>query len=111
MIYLGSLLTSSQTSNVSDTNYLGTSRTLDALAPLLQKRSANPSATLLTLYMMAVVDVLERGNVEAAARIELEALLPYFPVITKRRPRDDMFVHIVNRATGYVRDNDHFFDR
>lgn len=110
-MFLRSLLTILQTSNVSDTNYLGTSRTLDALAPSLQKRSANPSATLLTLYMMAVVNVLERGDVEATARVELEAILPYFSVITKRRPRDDMFVHIVNRATGYVRDNDHFFDR
>ena len=101
---------SSQTTNICDNYYLGTYRTLEALSPLLKKRSVNQHATLLTLYMMAVTEALKRIGTQASANLEVKALLPYMPMLMERCPRDDLFVHIVERASAFTRDCDRFFD-
>jgi hypothetical protein len=66
-----------QTTNICDSYYLGTYRTLSALSPLLQKRSVNPHATFLTLYMTAVNKTRMGGDWAATRRIEEDAILPY----------------------------------
>lgn len=43
-------------SNICDEGWLGTDRTVSLLGPLLQKPSEKPHATLLLLYMNAVME-------------------------------------------------------
>jgi len=97
---------SSQTTNICDNYYLGTYRTLEALSPLLKKRSVDRHATLL----MAVTEALKRIGTQASASLEVKALLPYMSMLMERCPRDDLFVHIVERASAFTRDCDRFFD-
>ena len=99
-----------QTTNICDSYYLGTYRTLWALSPLLQKRSANPCATLLALYMTAVSETRHSGDWLATRRLEEKALEPYFPLVKERCPHTELLRFILAGVTAFVRDADSFFD-
>ncbi|SPJ78857.1 uncharacterized protein FTOL_07248 [Fusarium torulosum] len=48
-------------SNITDSYYLGIDNTIITLAPLLREIQANPHATLITLFMNAVHELMARG--------------------------------------------------
>ena len=79
------------------------------MSPLLKKRNVNGHATLLTLYMMAVAEALKCIGDQASANLEVKALLPYMPALMERCPREDLFPHIVERASTFTRDCDRLF--
>ena len=47
-----------QVSNISDAAYLGPTRTLAILTPLLRSPAENPKATIITLFMNAIDETL-----------------------------------------------------
>jgi hypothetical protein len=67
-----------QVANISDSCYLGTDTTVTKLAPLLQQPKSNPSATLVTLYLNAVMEVAHRRG-EKDAVPPLNLLMGYLP--------------------------------
>jgi hypothetical protein len=67
-----------QVANISDSCYLGVDTTVTKLAPLLQQPKSNPSATLVTLFLNAVTEVIHRrGEKNAVPRLKL--LMDYLP--------------------------------
>ncbi|KAE9365085.1 hypothetical protein N431DRAFT_473171 [Stipitochalara longipes BDJ] len=46
-----------EVSNIVDESYLGTAKTISTFAPLLQPKSLNPDAAILTLYLNAVHEI------------------------------------------------------
>ena len=48
--------------NISDTGYIGTRGALTVLTPLLRPPQQNPHATLITLYLNAVMEVIKMGD-------------------------------------------------
>ena len=48
--------------NISDAGYMGIRATISSLAPLLQPRRVNPHATLITLFLNAVMQLVKMGG-------------------------------------------------
>jgi hypothetical protein len=72
-------LTSVQVSNITDQPYLGTYQTLTLLSPLLQSPTKNPHATLISLYLNAVVGVIHSSGEKGQAP-NIKWLLKYIPI-------------------------------
>lgn len=75
------LLIGLKVSNICDVAYLGTPRTICSLSPLLEKRSINPHATIITLFMSAVLEVkkmLEATDPTFRSTYEREGTLRLF---------------------------------
>lgn len=68
----------SEVANVCDSGYLGIYKTLNGLGPLLQHPHDNPFATLLGVFMNAVMEIVrERGEQKAIPKMDqLIRLLP-----------------------------------
>jgi hypothetical protein len=69
-----------QVSNITDVGpaYVGTETTLGLLCPLLQTPQQNPHATIITLYLNATMEILNKGPPEDQLA-NMEALLKYLP--------------------------------
>ncbi|KAJ5150509.1 uncharacterized protein N7500_010698 [Penicillium coprophilum] len=67
-----------EVSNICDAGYLGIRATLTALAPLLQPPERNPNATLITLFLNAVMEIA-KANGEKDSISNMNLLLEYLP--------------------------------
>jgi hypothetical protein len=65
-------------SNIADAGYLGTCKAVGLLAPFLQTIRQNPHATLITLYLNAVMEIVKMGD-EADIAAEMGILAQYLP--------------------------------
>ena len=79
---------------------------------MLQKRSVNPCATLLALYIMAVNEALDYGDTADTydtTDYEQMVLVPYASIIRERCPHNRLLREIIPSAISFVRDADRFF--
>lgn len=72
-------LTPVQVSNITDRNYLGTHQTLTLLSPLLQSPTKNPHATLISLYLNGLIEIINSGDEEGQA-LNIQLMLKYVTV-------------------------------
>ncbi|RMZ87204.1 hypothetical protein DV736_g5572, partial [Chaetothyriales sp. CBS 134916] len=99
-----------EVSNVSDSGYLGIGRTLCILSPFLQKSTENAHATMITLFMNAVPEMV---HIRPANRAEAKSLVlkvaEYLPAT--RPPRSEYDPAVIQRVAAHnlVRDNDKYF--
>lgn len=101
-----------QVSNISDRGYLGIARTLGLLSPLLQKRTDNPHATMITLFMNAVAEIVHSAPPNGAERKSLtRKVAGYLPV--KGPLRSEYDPEIIQSVTAHdiVRDNEKCFNQ
>ena len=68
-----------QVSNITDRPYLGTHQTLTLLSPLLQSPTKNPHATLISLYLNAIVEVTKSGH-EKDQALNIKLMLKYVTI-------------------------------
>lgn len=82
-----------EAANVSDAGYLGIRATVQALAPLLQTRHQNPHATLITLFLNAIMEIVKMGDERdsAAGMADLSGYLP-FPQLSPPPSNNDPFL-------------------
>lgn len=85
-------------------------QTMAYLGPLLQTWSANPHATLLTLFMNAVDEVSERRHDVATQKREVARALRYSPLTSRTRGRYDPRIILVTASAALFRDVDKYFD-
>jgi hypothetical protein len=64
--------------NISDAGYPGTRGSLKILTPLLRTPQQNPHATIITLYLNAVMEVVKMGDEEEATP-DVKLLTQYLP--------------------------------
>jgi len=69
-----------QVSNIVDGFYLGAEETLRSLAPLLQLPQRNPHATLVAVFLNAVMEMVKRTG--ADGRPDLGRVMRYLPAPT-----------------------------
>lgn len=67
-----------QMANISDEGYVGTRESLNMLTPFLRTPQQNPHATILTLYLNAVMEVVKMGDEKEAAP-DVRLLTQYLP--------------------------------
>ncbi|KAJ5970760.1 uncharacterized protein N7479_000678 [Penicillium vulpinum] len=67
-----------EVSNISDAGYLGIRATLQALTPLLQPPKRNPNATLITLFLNAVMEI-SKASGEEDSMSNMGLLMEYLP--------------------------------
>lgn len=99
-----------QVSNISVGGYLGVQRTLAILSPLLQERTENPHATLITLFMNAVGEVAH--SVKPSHNdimFRMRKVRAYLPVTGPLRSRYDPTMILHSSALDLLRDNDELF--
>ncbi|KAI1095425.1 hypothetical protein F5B19DRAFT_481800 [Rostrohypoxylon terebratum] len=60
-----------EASNLSDSRWLGTQQTLEALIPLLKSPEVNPHATLVTVYLDAITEAIIVDDSDEAKKIGL----------------------------------------
>jgi hypothetical protein len=101
-----------QVSNISDGGYLGIGRTLSLLSPYLQKRIDNSHATMITLFMNAVAEMVHSGPPNRAEAISLSLKVDEYLPVT-RPPRSEYDPAAVQRVAAHdlVRDNDKYFNQ
>jgi hypothetical protein len=68
-----------QVSNITDRHYLGTHQTLKLLSPLLQSPTKNPHATLISLYLNALIEVMKSSG-EKDQALNIELMLKYVTI-------------------------------
>ena len=69
-----------QVSNICDGGFVGIHQTISLFAPLLQTNTANPHATIITLFINAVREVVKRnGDRDAGNLTELQKYIPFRP--------------------------------
>lgn len=73
-----SSLTTFKVSNIADEGYLGIRGTLAALTPLLEPSERNPNATLITLFLNAVMEIAKAGD-EKDSISNMKLLMEYLP--------------------------------
>ncbi|ETN45854.1 uncharacterized protein HMPREF1541_00035 [Cyphellophora europaea CBS 101466] len=98
--------------NVSDAGYLGIRATVQALAPLLQPRHQNPHATLITLFLNAVMEVVKMGDERdsAAGIANLSGYLP-FPQLLPAPSSNDPFLLRLWDARSLVLEATKYFEQ
>lgn len=64
--------------NICDAGYIGIRKTISNLAMLLRPLEINPHATLLTLFLNAIVEILGSRS-EANRMPKLDTLMAYLP--------------------------------
>jgi hypothetical protein len=101
-----------QVSNISDRSYLGIARTLSLLSPFLQKPTDNSHATMITLFMNAVPEMVNLGPPNRAeATSLLLKVAKYLPATRPPRSEYDPGTIKYVAAHDLVRDNDMYFDQ
>jgi hypothetical protein len=93
--------------------YLGPERTISTLAPLLQRASVNPHATLLTSFMHAVNEVQNNRppsipEQEKFKRTALPKLCQYQSML-KLLTRPAVFDPMISAAFPHVQDHESLF--
>jgi hypothetical protein len=73
-----SSLTAFKVSNIADAGYLGIRGTLAALTPLLEPPERNPKATLITLFLNAVMEIAKAGDEKDSIK-NMKLLMDYLP--------------------------------
>jgi hypothetical protein len=102
-----------QASNITDSCYLGIDNTIVTLVPLLREVQVNPHATLITLFMNAVHELLAMGvhpPNPAFDRGITERLHKYLPVKPPIRGTYDPQIIKFTSARDSVRYFDDYFD-
>ena len=69
-----------QLSNITDRGYLGPEATLATFGPMLKRRTENPSATLVALFLNAVHEVFSPLDHQASLRPAMGRLRSYLPI-------------------------------
>ena len=107
------MLRSLQVSNISDAGYMGIGKTVAYLTPLLQHPSKNSHATLLTLFMNAVAEMVEQTKGAESLELEMKRVLQYMPLqrMPSKFSNGDPQLTVRISALPLVRDGDKFFDR
>lgn len=67
-----------QVANISDSGYLGINETVTRLAPFLRRPERNPRATLITLFLNTIPEIIHRRG-EKDTIPEVKALMDYLP--------------------------------
>ena len=103
------LTTAPQVSNVTDTCWLGTEDTLKTFAPLLKRKSHNPHASIVTLYLNAVHEMYRFSDLKFSKMRDSFMAIRYLP----QRPHqsgdyDPNYLKFL-RALPLVRDMDGLF--
>lgn len=99
-------------SNISDDCYLGIARTLDLCRPLLQKHSDNSHATIITLFMNAVVEAVQSTPPSRGESISiLQRVARYLPPNSPRHFDYDSATIKYVSAHDLLRDNEKYFNR
>lgn len=97
-----------EVSNIADEAYLGLPRTLATFAPLLKRRSINPHAALLTLFLNAceIADRMMGNDMnEVVMSARMKEVLRYMPLTSM----DSTETMKSMAAIGLVRDYDQIF--
>ncbi|KND87546.1 hypothetical protein TOPH_07817 [Tolypocladium ophioglossoides CBS 100239] len=68
-----------QVSNICDRGYIGIRNTLSLLGPYLQQPQQNPQATLITLFINAIKEVMKEGGAESEIP-NMQYLSQYIPL-------------------------------
>jgi hypothetical protein len=97
-----------QTSNISDGHFIGPHRTVRLLGPLLQTPAQNPHATLITLFMNAVVEADNKN--EASARAAAEKVMKNYPNLrNKWISNPALFIQVMMAAMPIGKEVDKIF--
>ena len=101
---------SKQTANIADSMYLNAAQTVHYLGPLLKSPKMNPCATLITLFMNSVAEVMTPADEKADLKEGMRMLLQYLPQVGMPSIHD---AELLRRAAccDLVRDFDKYFDR
>jgi hypothetical protein len=103
-----------QLSNITDRGYLGPEVTLATFGPLLKRKTENPNAAIVGLFLNAVHEVYSRLDYLGSIRSDLERLRSYIPM-TRDMVQDSSrsnadFVRFLS-AQVLFRDLDELFNR
>lgn len=90
--------------------YLNVAQTVYYLGPLLKSPKMNPSATLITLFMNAVAEVVTPTDEKADLKEGMRTLFKYLPQVGMRSMHDAEFLRHT-ACCDLVRDFDKYFDR
>lgn len=105
-----------EASNISNYYYLDPGATVRLLAPLLEKPSANPYATLINLFMNAVHEIGKtlhnRGDEKFSQtlRNEFGRVAEHLGLQNPPQPKDPRRT-LITHGLGCVRDGDPFFEK
>ncbi|KAK1094570.1 hypothetical protein LTR48_000119 [Friedmanniomyces endolithicus] len=100
-----------EVSNIVDVAYLGIGRTLDLLGPLLQPQSVNPHATMLTLFMNAVMDTVWKMQEHKQITIaETELAMQYMSMLTPKQMLGSNIGMLIHGHMVAMRDAEKYFD-
>lgn len=100
-----------EVSNICDAGYLGYAKTLYSLGPLLQKKSTNPHATLIMLFMNAIEENLTPADQAASFRSSMAQVVKFLPPPVSRTHSYDPCYLKYMLAADLFRDNDRFFNK
>ncbi len=111
---LASNCTNFQTSNIVDGGYLGVYQTLRALGPMLKRKSQNPHATIVALFLNATHEVTTEADTVAMMKVETQQLRMFMPfdptAMISRDGTDPDFLKFME-ARMHFRDFDKLFER
>ncbi|KAF8860575.1 hypothetical protein BDZ45DRAFT_619601 [Acephala macrosclerotiorum] len=100
-----------EVSNITDLCHLGPAATLSTFGPMLKRKAQNPYATLITLFINAVHEVItpldEAGNMQA----DLKKVMRYIPIHNERLDTTSPQFYKVLEARMMFRDFDELFGR
>ncbi|KAL9129400.1 MAG: hypothetical protein Q9217_002131 [Psora testacea] len=101
-------------SNITDRGYLGPGATLAAFGPLLKRKTENPSATIVALFLNAVHEVYAPQDYRSSMRSDMERLQSYIPITRDMMQEGGMSntecIRLMS-AQVLVRDFDELFSR
>ncbi|KAI1655761.1 hypothetical protein F4813DRAFT_153019 [Daldinia decipiens] len=100
-----------EASNISDTCWLGTRETLRCLSPLLKSPAKNPHATLITVYINAVMETA-RGSDREKEALDITRIRKYltnFQDISFLRNPQGAELYRIWDARSFTLDADNFF--
>ena len=101
-----------QVVNISDSGYLCIAETVSRLAPLLKHPDCNPRATLITLFLNAIPEIIHRRG-EKETVPEVKALIDYLPtpsISSLLSPNSADSLRLWD-ARSFVLDVDGYFNR
>ncbi|KAJ6114080.1 hypothetical protein N7512_007525 [Penicillium capsulatum] len=101
-----------EVSNITDAGYLGTRETIRLLSPLLQPPYENPHATIICVYLNAIMEMVSMGNEEdKTPNMDLlRQFLPDFNIMSLLQPESADFLKLWDART-IVLDRQKFFQR
>lgn len=98
-------------SNICDRCYLGLFQSIGCFTPLLQRRSENPHAVLLMLFMNAVPESITTQDQALEARTTSVTAIPYLPAPLIMPDQNSSYMVSLLGASHLFRDFDKYFDR